>query len=230
MYQLAKILTRKTRCVERSKDMAQSSCIIQAVETYFRYGFEYNEILKLLYNQHGICISLRTLQRLLKLKGLRRRGGNNVQSVVVLTAITEMIANGGENRGYRNVHHRLVEKGIQVSREVARMALKTIDPEGTERRSSHVLKRRTYRCKGPNEVWHIDGNDKIKPFGFCIHGAIDGFSRRILWLHVANTNKDPSVIAHFYTKFVKGLGFLPRRIRGLIFFFFFFVALPRASV
>ena len=29
--------------------------------------------------------------------------------------------------------------------------------------------------QGPNQVWHIDGNDKLKKFGFAIHGCIDGW-------------------------------------------------------
>ena len=27
---------------------------------------------------------------------------------------------------------------------------------------------------GPNYLWHMDGNDKLKPYGFSIHGCIDG--------------------------------------------------------
>ena len=28
--------------------------------------------------------------------------------------------------------------------------------------------------KGPNFCWHLDGYDKLSPFGFHIHGCIDG--------------------------------------------------------
>ena len=28
--------------------------------------------------------------------------------------------------------------------------------------------------QGPNWCWHIDGYDKLKPFGFPIHACIDG--------------------------------------------------------
>lgn len=28
--------------------------------------------------------------------------------------------------------------------------------------------------KGPNYTWHLDGYDKLKPYGFCIHGCMDG--------------------------------------------------------
>ena len=39
-------------------------------------------------------------------------------------------------------------------------------------------------------IWHIDGYDKIKPYGFAIHGVIDRFSRKILWLRVASSNNN----------------------------------------
>ena len=29
-------------------------------------------------------------------------------------------------------------------------------------------------CAGPNQAWHCDGYDKLKPFGLAIHGCIDG--------------------------------------------------------
>ena len=96
--------------------------------------------------------------------------------------------------------------------------------------------------KGPNDVWHVDGNDKLVPYGFHIHGCIDGwviqeihahhfnlsdkfcacmhvngyhatiiwllysFSRRIMWLKVGVTNKDPKVIASFYLAAVQSVG------------------------
>lgn len=37
--------------------------------------------------------------------------------------------------------------------------------------------------------------DKLKPYRICIHGAIDGFSRSIVWLHAATSNNDPAVKA-----------------------------------
>lgn len=52
--------------------------------------------------------------------------------------------------------------------------MKIMDPEGVELRSRHRLQRRVYVSQGPNFVIHIDGYDKLKPYGFPIHGAIDG--------------------------------------------------------
>ena len=65
-------------------------------------------------------------------------------------------------------------EGLRVPRIIVQDMLKELDPEGT-----HRLKRRSYVNRGPNDSWHMDGYDKLKPFGFAIHGAIDGFSRNI---------------------------------------------------
>jgi hypothetical protein len=81
-------------------------------------------------------------------------------------------------------------------------------------RKKKRLRRRAYHTKGPNYVWHIDGYDKLKPFGFCVHGCIDGFSRRIIWLEVGPTNKNPEVIAKYYLDAAKQVGGLPRKIRS----------------
>ena len=76
------------------------------------------------------------------------------------------------------------------------------------------LRRRVYRSKGLNYLWHIDGYDKLKPFGFCVYGAIDGFSRRILWLEVASSNNDPKIIAQYYLDCVRQLGATAHVVRG----------------
>ena len=41
-----------------------------------------------------------------------------------------------------------------------------------------------YSVPGPGALWHSDGNDKLKRYGFPIHGAMDGYSRKLLWLKV----------------------------------------------
>ena len=58
--------------------------------------------------------------------------------------------------------------------------LKETDPEGSELRRIHRLKRRVYVKEGPDYAWHLDGYDKLKAFGFAIHIAIDGCSRKVL--------------------------------------------------
>ena len=184
------------------------------VESYFRLGIDYTEILLYLVFFHGITLSLRQLKRVLKAKGLgRRRRPSDAREVC--QAVEEELSGSGSNIGYRQMTQRLVnDYGLVVDRETVRELLKILDPEGVELRARRSLKRRQYRTKGPNHLWHIDGYDKLKPFGFCIHGAIDGFSRRILWLDVGPTNNDPSVICQYFIDCVRQLGGTARVIRA----------------
>lgn len=48
--------------------------------------------------------------------------------------------------------------------------------------------------------------DKIKPYGFAINGAIDGYSRRIMWLEVGPSNSDPHYVAKYYMDCVQQQG------------------------
>ena len=58
-----------------------------------------------------------------------------------------------------------------IDHESVRLILKELDPLGVEQRARHRLTRRSYISTGPNNTWHMDGYDELKPFGFAIHGA-----------------------------------------------------------
>ena len=71
---------------------------------------------------------------------------------------------------------------IWVSKEDVRKAIKEIDPEGVDRQRRKVIHRRVYESLGPGHIYHLDGNDKLKRWGLCIHGSVGGFSCKLLWL------------------------------------------------
>lgn len=108
----------------------------------------------------------------------------------------------------------IVDYHLSVSKELVRNALRIMDPEGVERRSRHRLQRRQYYAKGPSFIWHLDGCDKIKPYGFCIHGCIDGYWRQIMWLEVERTNNHPGVIANYFLNCVQKIGGTASVLRG----------------
>ena len=59
--------------------------------------------------------------------------------------------------------------------------------------------------QGPNFVWSTDGYDKLRHWGFYIHGCIDAYSRYIIWLHVGITNKHSQLILNYYLDAIKEL-------------------------
>jgi hypothetical protein len=54
----------------------------------------------------------------------------------------------------------------------------------------------------------------LKTFGFSIHGCIDGFSRRLIWLEVGPTNKNPQVIGKYYLDAILQIGGVPQKMRS----------------
>ena len=68
--------------------------------------------------------------------------------------------------------------------------------------------------KGPTLSGTSMAKTNLKPYRFCVHGAIDGFSRRLIWLEVGPTNNNPEVITKFYLDAVKQVGGLPRKGRS----------------
>ena len=186
------------------------------ITSYFNQGLTNAEIVGFLVLRHGIVCSVRTLKRILKRLGLKRAGHNNESLIehIVGSILEELENSCGSFMGYRQLTRRLRRKyDLKVRRDTVMRALSIIDPEGVERRKKRALKRRRYGTPGPNFLWHVDGWDKLSPFGIFIHGAVDGFSRRILWLEVNSTNKNPNVIASHYLTTVQELEGVPRRMR-----------------
>ena len=106
-----------------------------------------------------------------------------------------------------------MKHGLVVTQEVTRELLRQMDPVSVESRRRHRLSRRTYTSRGPNDTWHVDGYDKLRPYGFLISGCIDGYSRRIIWLECGHTNHDPAVIAGYFLASVAKYGGFPAVVR-----------------
>lgn len=66
--------------------------------------------------------------------------------------------------------------------------------------------------RGSNALWHMDGNEKLRPWGFYVHGCIDGFSRLIIYL-VCTSNKRARTVCGLFDTAVDFYGW-PSRVRG----------------
>ena len=186
------------------------------VSNYFDQGYTNNEIAAFLAFNHGIVLSVRSIKRILQRLGLRRATVTYESPIeqIVHAVLEELENSAGSFMGYRQLTRRIrLKYNLKVRRDSIMRYLRIIDPEGVDRRKRRRLKRRKYTNPGPNFLWHVDGWDKLAPFGIYVHGAIDGYSRRIVWLEVNSTNKNPNVIASHYLDAIHQVGGVPRRMR-----------------
>ncbi|KAK0134269.1 hypothetical protein N1851_030179 [Merluccius polli] len=143
-------------------------------------------------------MSLKTLKRRLKQLNLSRRASYTPMETVNSAIRTEL--NGsGQLLGYRAMWQTLQQThSLTARRDHVMQALRFLNPERVSLRHRRRFFRRSYCAAGPNQVWHVDGYDKLKPFGIAISGCIDGYSRRLMWLSSGSTNNNPAVIARYY--------------------------------
>ena len=88
--------------------------------------------------------------------------------------------------------------GIHVPRRRVRVSLKINDnPRLVELHSSTTVVRRTYSVTSSNALWHIDGLHCLIRWQIVIQGGIDGYSRRIVYLHASNNNRADTVFKYF---------------------------------
>ena len=85
------------------------------VERYFWNGFQYGEIMDFMSNLHKTNMSLSSLRRILRARGLGRIGGSiNMQDI--MTEIMNEIRSNGRDKGYRAMHQTLSRKGFAVDK------------------------------------------------------------------------------------------------------------------
>ena len=112
--------------------------------------------------------------------------------------------------GTSMVSGHLRSEGLNIQRERVRKCLARIDPCNVRIRWVTTVSRRAYSVAGPNSLWHLDGHHSLVSWGFVIHGAIDGFSRLVTFLH-CSTNNRSGTMADLFLKATQEYGW-PSRV------------------
>ncbi|KAK9819597.1 hypothetical protein WJX72_000124 [[Myrmecia] bisecta] len=151
-------------------------------------------------------------------KRLRESGGSfrhYVSDAELLQLLDEFchITENGRASGHRPRQAGLFSQaGVRPTRAQILSVSRAHDPEGTAARRERVLPRRTYNVTEPMVVWHIDSYEKLKPYGFYVHGGIDGGSNFVVYMTVA-LNKKSATLFEGYQQAINLFG-RPLRLRA----------------
>jgi len=103
--------------------------------------------------------------------------------------------------------------GLRVERRRIRESVSRVDPLGNYNRWATMIPRSVYSVAGPNSLWHMDGNLKLRDYGFVLHGAIDGYSRYVIYLE-ANLNNRAETVLNAFLCGVESVQQIPIRVRA----------------
>ena len=101
---------------------------------------------------------------------------------------------------------------VHVPRRRVSESLHHVNPAAVRARQCTTVTRRAYTVPAPNSLWHIDGLHCLIRWRFVIHGGIDGFSRRIVYLKASTNNRSETVL-QFFMKAVNENGW-PSQVRS----------------
>ena len=107
----------------------------------------------------------------------------------------------------------LFDQGHKVQRHRVRESMSRLDAFGNLTRWANFIPRLVYSVRGPNALWHMDGNLKLVNYGFVLHAAIDGYSRRIIYLEPNTNNRGSTVLAAFING-INSVNTIPQRVRA----------------
>lgn len=138
---------------------------------------------------------------------------SNISNQEIDEIITDYISRHGSTTGepYLRGHFRAL--GYNIQRRRIREGLNRVDPRNTALRWGALVTRRVYFVPWPNSLWHMDGHHSLIRWGFVIHGCVDGYSRRINFLHCSTNNLATTVLSLFQDAVQRDGGLWPSRIR-----------------
>ena len=140
-----------------------------------RQVLKYSAICHNIFTIHNRSISVRQLRHFCQKLKLTRRC--HVQDDLVKDIITNKLSTSHSCLGYRQLSEFInIKYNLTVSKEQVRKCLKVVDPEGVKERWRKVKRRRIYETDGPGDVFHKDGNDKLKRWGFA--SSLDQLSQK----------------------------------------------------
>ena len=172
------------------------------------YGFSWSKISRIL------GISRWTLYRRVRDMGLTNLGEFTLISDTELDRLVmEYVNRHGTTSGYTYIAGYVRSLGLRIQRHQIRECMTRLNPDNATRRWGMIVARRRYHVPWPNSLWHLDGHHSLIRWNFVVHGCIDGFSRRVTFLHCNPNNLSETVLTLFLNAVERDGGLWPSRIR-----------------
>ena len=146
----------------------------------------------------------------------------NVTVDEVKEAVGKELQGPGQLLGYRALHQKIRQEHLlNVPRDLVYAVMQELDPEGLESRAVGVKNKKKKQCftaRGPNWVHSVDGHNKLMgfqndTFPLAIYGSIDTASRKLLWLRIWTTNREPRLIGRWYLEYLYESKVIPSYLR-----------------
>ena len=171
-------------------------------------GFTWSKIAQML------GVSRWTISRRVKQYGLESlQGFSDISDQDLDSLVKELLERQGRTMGQVFISGYLKSKGLWVQRRRVRDCLLRVDPDNRILRWGVVVSRRVYYVPWPNSVWHLDGHHSLIRWGLVIHGCINGFSRKVMFLKCSPNNYAETVLQLFTEAVDVSHGLWPSRIR-----------------
>ena len=158
-----------------------------------------------------LMVSRTTLWRRMNQLGLAFSKYSDI-SDAELDGVMELLVKNYPRSGIIMMWGHLRGMNIIVTRKRIHESLLRVSPRILGQRQTHPVSRRVYNVHSSNSLWHIDGLHCLVRWKLIIHGGIDGFSRRIVYLHASGNNRAETVLEQF-RKAVAECGW-PSRVRS----------------
>jgi hypothetical protein len=217
-------LTRKLRewNLKRKTTIPLTPALEARIDELFRHSTKSDsQIAKAIKDEDGLSVTANQIKEVrLRQRNLRRLNSSveqNAHRVQTQHALETLVLHGSGRRFGREwcrVHLRR-KYGVRARQVDIESGLRSVNVLPHLHQQPGLRKQRLDNLivAGPNQLWCMDGHDKLADYGFQIYAAVDAYSRKILWIYCGNANRSKRCVLQQFLQAITDHKVCPRYIR-----------------